>query len=78
MQIEYFIEVNIYILRAFCMWHPVAHHVVISFWEIDAATIFRRKAKAVAEDRVNNFDESLNGSGVQKIRLRPAFCCEFR
>jgi len=52
--------------------------VVISFWEIDAATIFRRKAKAVAEDRVNNFDESLNGSGVQKIRLRPAFCCEFR
>ena len=39
---------------------------------------FRRKAKMVAEDRVDNFGEFLNGSGAQMIRLRTAFSCEFR
>jgi hypothetical protein len=39
---------------------------------------FRRKAKMVAEDAVDNFGESLSGSGAQMIRLHTAFCCQFR
>jgi hypothetical protein len=31
-----------------------------------------------AEDRVENFGESLNGSGAQMIRPDTALCCEVR
>lgn len=39
---------------------------------------FRRKTKMVAEDRVDNFGESLTDSGAQMIRPGVALCCEFR
>jgi len=52
--------------------------VVISFSETDAATILGREAKMEAEDLVDNFGESVNGSGAQMIRLRTTLCCKFR
>jgi hypothetical protein len=52
--------------------------VVINFWEIDATTIFGEKQKMVAEDPVDNFVESLNGSRAHMIRLRTALSYEFR